>query len=181
MYTRQVVSQFESSSTLVVQAQTYSVQTILLLDLSGSVDAYINELILAVIGFIETCSAPYNYIGIFGFGGNATDPLVPIIPYTVDATALKSAVEGLQRLLPTDRSTNLYGAVIDIMQEMDERLLSSQAMFTEGIVVVFTDGTDRANAHTLQEAQTAIQLSPAVSYGISVGGEINAGYLNVSI
>jgi hypothetical protein len=154
-------------------------QTILLLDLSGSVDPYLSQLIAAVTAFIQEASLPHNNIAIFGFGGNATEPLVPIISYTTDQTALINTVKNLANYLPSDRSTNLYGAIMDTMHEINERLAATASMFTEGIVVVFTDGSDRANAHTLLEAQTAINSSVAVTYGISLGGEINDSILNV--
>jgi Mg-chelatase subunit ChlD len=175
------VSPFESAQTLILDPASFSMQTVLLLDLSGSVIVYIEQLKAAIASFITTCAVENNQIAIFGFGGNATEPLVPIMPqYTNQKELLLNAVSNLESFVPKDRSTNLYGAIIDTVEEMKSRLHRTNSSYTKGVMVVFTDGTDRANVHTVQEAVTSIQSMDAATFSIVVGGEIDPKTLNVS-
>jgi hypothetical protein len=177
------VSKFESSQQLVLQPRTYSVHTLLLLDLSGSVTYFLSELLNAVKTFIKTCTLQNNFIGIMGFGGNPENATVQIQPYTTNVDALLAAVDRIPTLLPKDTSTNLYGAVMEAMLDINTRIKpdASSSIFIEGIVVVFTDGTDRARVKNLQQAQSAIQGSNATTYAVSLGGEVSPTLLNVSL
>ena len=66
---------------------------------------------------------------IFGFGGNATHPTFPIFPYSNDPKAIKQALSQLSNFIPSDSSTNLYGAIIEVQREMKFRLASTSSMF----------------------------------------------------
>ncbi len=134
------VSELESYQRILNQPQDFSLQTLLLLDLSGSVTTnYLTALREAVTKFIDIAGIKQNYIGIFGFAGGKD--LIKIQQFTLDKAQLK---DSLTQLGPQqDTSSNVYGGIIQSIDLINERLKNPSSIFNEGLMVTFTDGTDR--------------------------------------
>ena len=148
----------------------FSLQTALLLDLSSSVtNQFLSELRNAVSRFINVVALEQNYIGIYGFAGG--EELIEIQTFTLNKDLLLNSLESIGEQI--DKSTNLFGGIIYGIDELNDRISNPPSIFREGLMVVFTDGRDRAGYFTEDEAIDAIRQSDATAYGISVGGEID--------
>jgi hypothetical protein len=67
---------------------------------------------------------------------------------------------------------------VQALRELDKTLHGSNVPLRFGTLVVFTDGTDRANRVPLQEMVDAIEASPHAVYAIGVGHEIDDSTLS---
>jgi hypothetical protein len=68
--------------------------------------------------------------------------------------------------------------VIQALGELDKSLHATEVPLRFGTLVVFTDGTDRANRVPLQEMIDAVEASPHAVYAIGVGNEIDDSTLS---
>ncbi len=170
----------ESFAAINPRSQIFSFNTVLVLDLSGSVITNsLSELKSAAKSFIDNVmkdaqTESYN-MGIWWFDGE--DRLHQLSGFESDPNILKTKIDGLQPGLSVDPSTDLYGAVIRssniAAQKVDE--FKAQDIISAASVVIFTDGTDQAARHTEQEAIDAVQQSVEnISfYTIGLGDEID--------
>ncbi len=102
--------------------------------------------------------------------------------FTSDPELAKAALDGLLVDQTGSNTTNLYGALIDAVDESDAAQVARAAamrdgVFTLGQVVFFTDGSDQAAVATLQQAQSAVQTSKDDVFLIALGGELNTDVL----
>ncbi|GIV58561.1 MAG: hypothetical protein KatS3mg043_2040 [Rhodothermaceae bacterium] len=184
----QLVSRFESRQSIVPKARQFRFTVALLLDLSGSIVASesLEPLKAAARSFVEATlfardDPRYGEIemGIWWFDGQAE--LVPLVGVTSDPDLLLAGIEDITADLPKDNSTNLYGAVVQGIDQIDQRLevLVREQIIAAGTVVLFTDGTDQASRVPRSEAMTAVRRAgPDVSiYAIGLGGEIDEATL----
>jgi hypothetical protein len=77
-----------------------------------------------------------------------------------------------------DPSTNLHGAVVQALGELDQALDRSTVPLRFGTLVVFTDGTDRAGRVSFQEMADAVDGTAHSVYAIGVGREIDDSTLS---
>ena len=179
------ISSFEANASISSRKQLFTYNTVLVLDLSGSVTATsLNELKAAAQTFIEEV-IPSNsdssyYMGIWWFDGS--DQLHQLIPVTSDKAALKNAVEGINTSISNDSSTDLYGAVIKSANQAELLLSTSdeQEIISAVSVVIFTDGTDQAGRYLKNDAYTAVNAASnkIKFFAIGLGGEIDENVLN---
>ncbi len=174
------ISNNESFAAINSRSQIFSFNTVLVLDLSGSVITNsLNELKNAAKSFIDNvmqnaATESYN-LGIWWFDGE--NKLHQLSPFESDPEILKLKIDGLQPGLSVDPSTDLYGAVIKstniARQKLDEFV--AQDIISAASVVIFTDGTDQAARFTEQEAFNAVQgADKNISiYTIGLGDEID--------
>lgn len=176
-----VASQSEAQRKISEREQIFSYATLLVLDLSGSVvQEYLDDLKTSAIRFIRTITEerPSNEarIGIWWFDGG-TD-LHQLEGITTDTSLLISRINSISDDISTDNSTNLYGAVTQIVPIADAVLAAQQERETisGASVVLFTDGRDRANRVSRETALKAVsEADPSINYfAIGLGGEINA-------
>ena len=156
------ISSNESFAAINSRSQIFSFNTVLVLDLSGSVITNsLAELKSAAKSFIDNVmqnaqTESYN-LGIWWFDGE--NNLHQLSGFESDPELLKEKIDDLQAGLSVDPSTDLYGAVIKstniATQKLDEFV--AQDIISAASVVIFTDGTDQAARFTEQEAVSAVQ------------------------
>lgn len=175
-----LASQSEAQRKISEREQIFSYATLLVLDLSGSVvQDYLQDLKGSAKRFIRTISnerpASEARIGIWWFDGS-TD-LHQLESITTDTSKLISRINSITADISSDNSTNLYGAVKQIVPIADAVLTAAQERETisGASVVLFTDGRDRAARVSREEALKAVsEANKSINYfTIGLGGEIN--------
>lgn len=156
------ISLSESEFALKNSPQQFIMHTLLLLDISGSVE--IEALKLASQQFVTElyALAPEAKRGnidmaIYYFDGRAD--IFRLIDFEASPAEILRGVDRLDISLQFDRSTNLNGAIIQGVEALDKKIKSSNATantFSAGSLVIFTDGKDRAERKTAHEAKQAI-------------------------
>lgn len=180
------ISVFESERAIVPTPGDFAYYTLLLLDLSGSVleSNSLIDLKEAAKGFVESMMPPPNsdtfgtmLMAIQWFDGNAG--LHSLVPFVKEKDDLISGIESISHDISSDTSTNLYGAVIQGMDIMNEHVGSDDNVISVGSLVIFTDGTDRANRNSEKEAVNAVDnAEDEISvYTIGLGAEIDEDVL----
>lgn len=177
-----LISKNEADQQISSNAQVFSYNTLLVLDLSGSVvNVKLNELKAAAQTFIDEVM-PSNgdtatTMTIYWFDGE--DVLHQLAPRTSNRFELKAAIEGITSNISDDNSTDLYGAVIKSIEEADEILSNVTTVLSAASIVVFTDGSDQAARYLKQDALDAVSnASSKISfYTIGLGNEIDEDVL----
>lgn len=158
-----------TSQLRVVDAATVSTyRTLVLVDASGSAvaGAQRDELAKAVAALV-TSIARHHEVAVFGFDGGKR--LRPVAPFA--RTAPVSILDALTEGWEIDPRTNLHGAVIEGLQELDRAVSRSDTPFRFGTLVVLTDGSDRARRVALQEVQDAMQASRHRLLTVGIGNQ----------
>lgn len=178
------ISAFESNARISPNAQIFRYNTMLVLDLSGSVlNGSLDELKNAAQKFVENIMPLYPNeafkMGIWWFDGE--DELHELQNFTSDRIKLTTSIADLHKDMSTDPSTDLYGAVVKSAGVMADKLNSflDQDVITASSVIIFTDGTDQAARHTKTEAVSAINNANSFInfYTIGLGSEIDTQVL----
>ena len=94
------------------------------------------------------------------------------MPFTDQPGSAKAGVAQLATFKPKDPSTNLNGAVVKALDELDAALGKATQPLKFGTLVVFTDGTDRANRVKAADMQQHILEKPFDVFAIGLGAEI---------
>lgn len=167
----QLVSENESKQTILNPEVAASHYTLLLVDMSGSVSGDPEAsatLVDAATAFTERVEKSQK-VAVYAFDGS--EELHPIAPFTT-AGGAKGAVGGLRNYKPQDPSTNLNGAVIKGLAELDKALAHAEHPMRFGTLVVFSDGTDRANRVKKEDMRKAVRDSPYEVFAIGLGKEL---------
>src|SRR6185503_12040760 len=115
-----LVSQYESKQTILNPDVAASQFTLLLVDMSGSItdSGAVDTLVDAAGSFAERIEQQKQQkVAVYAFGGE--EHLHTIVPFTT-AGGAKAAVKGLSGYKPADPSTNLNGAIIEGLKELDK-------------------------------------------------------------
>ncbi|MDP9150363.1 MAG: VWA domain-containing protein, partial [Myxococcota bacterium] len=173
----QLVSQYESKQTILNPAVAASHYTLLLVDMSGSVREGGNgdAIVQAVSTFTDRVEKQQR-VGIYAFDGGPD--LYPIVPFTDPAGNAKAGARQLAAFKPKDPSTNLNGAVVKALDELDNALARAPQPLKFGTIVVFTDGTDRANRVPADAMLQRVRDKPFDVFAIGLGAEIKAAQLS---
>jgi hypothetical protein len=167
----QLVSQYESKQTILNPEVAAVHYTLLLVDMSGSVTESGNsESVVQAVGTFTERVERQQKVAIYAFDGSAD--LHPIVPFTDQAGSAKAGVQQLATFKPKDPSTNLNGAVVKALDELDNALGKANQPLKFGTLVVFTDGTDRANRVPASTMQQHIREKPFDVYAIGLGAEM---------
>ncbi|HEY3820940.1 MAG TPA: VWA domain-containing protein [Polyangiaceae bacterium] len=167
----QLVSQYESKQTILNPEVAAVHYTLLLVDMSGSVSQSGNsESVALAVGTFTERVEKQQKVAIYAFDGSAD--LHPIVPFTDQAGSAKAGVQQLVTFKPKDPSTNLNGAVVKALDELDNALGKTSQPLKFGTLVVFTDGTDRANRVPAATMQQHIREKPFDVYAIGLGAEM---------
>jgi len=166
-----LVSQFESKQTILNPTVAASHYTLLLVDMSGSISesGSTDSVVEAATAFTENVEKNQK-VGVYAFDGS--ENLYPISPFTNSGAAAKSAIQSLKSFKARDPSTNLNGAVVKGIEELKSQLSRAEHPMRFGTVVVFTDGTDRANRVKLDDMQKAVDEAEYDMFAIGLGAEI---------
>jgi uncharacterized protein YegL len=184
-----LISNNESSARISPNSQIFVYNTMLVLDLSGSViGSSLTELKEASKSFIDnvmTQGTPDNpdnsfRMGIWWFDGE--DVLHPLIGFTNDVDVLKTKIDDIRTDISQDPSTDLYGAVIKSTQIAYDKVQEYQVneILSASSIVIFTDGTDQASRHSYDEMISTVKGADAsIKYfTIGLGDEIDQDVLN---
>lgn len=173
----QPISVFEAQRSVSPLRREFSHTTLILLDLSGSVltnfSEELKEATKSLVNEIDPSpvTATHN-IGIYWFDGSSS--IHQLIAPSFDKDLIVGAIDQITGSLSQDNSTNLYGAVNEITNQANELLANNEGI--SGVsILLFTDGKDRANRISKQEAYQAVDNSSrAVSFfTVGLGEEIN--------
>jgi len=179
-----LISRYESRQTILPNPSLYTMATVLLLDMSGSIieSENLSPLKDSAKLFLNKISGSQGQeVAIYLFDGRET--IKELIGFTKNSTALQNAIDGLATSAITgdpdyDISTNLNGAVEEGLTVLDEKKAGVVAgeLFT-GSLVIFTDGTDRAGRVSDSVAAEAVAKTPHYCFSIGLGGEIDETHL----
>jgi len=169
----QLVSQYESKQTILNPEVTAVHYTLLLVDMSGSVSQSGNgttdELVQAASAFTDHVEKQQK-VAVYAFDGSPD--LTPISPFSDQPGSAKAGVQQLTTFKPKDPSTNLNGAIVKALDELDGALGKAQQPLKFGTLVVFTDGTDRAGRVKQEEMEQHIKEKPFDVFAIGLGAEM---------
>jgi len=182
------ISQFESEPLVIVKPQKFRVFTLLLLDLSGSVikdpQGGLSSIISHAKQYVESVLKNSNTIdlrvAVAAFDGRPE--LQSIVDFQSDRAVIDAKLSAVTcgSNYCVDPSTNLNGAVVNGLTILNEAQLTAKQLdveFTQGFLVTFTDGTDRANRMSDINASNAVKASTSSTFSIGLGGEINQDQL----
>lgn len=171
-----IVSVAESQQTIINPEVAAEHFTMLLVDMSGSVtESDQVPVIEAAAQEFTSQLESHQRVAVYAFDG--AEEIHRITPFTGSSGAASAGVGRLSAFRPRDPSTNLHGAVVAAIAELDEALEASEAPLRFGTVVIFTDGTDRAARVSRNEMGDAINASPYDFFAVGVGDEIDEGTL----
>ncbi len=172
----QLVSQYESKQVIANPEVAAAHYTLLLVDMSGSVSesGSIDPIIQAVGTFTDRVEKQQK-VGIYAFDGSPD--LYPIVPFTDQMGSAKAGVSQLASFKPKDPSTNLNGAVVKALDQLDAALGHAPQPLKFGTLVVFTDGTDRANRVSEHDMLQHVREKPFDVFAIGLGAEIKQDQL----
>jgi von Willebrand factor type A domain len=172
----QRVSQFESKQTILNPEVAAVHYTMLLVDMSGSVSESGNgEVIPQAVSAFTLRVERQQKVAIYAFDGSPD--LYPIAAFTDQAVTARAGVQQLAIFKPRDPSTNLNGAIVRALDELEAALGRARQAMRFGTLVVFTDGTDRASRVSTGEMRQRIRETPFDVFAIGLGAEIKASEL----
>ena len=167
------VSTLESRQTILQQEIAAVHDTLLLVDMSGSVvgSGDMPALMSAAASFADRVG-PYQKVAIFTFDGS------PHVNQVVGFGGnVRAGVAALERYHPRDPSTNLNGGVVEAVRILARQLEGAPQPLRFGTLVVFTDGTDRAHRVSNDEVKKTLDTAAFDTFAIGVGAEIDEGEL----
>ncbi len=168
------VSIHESKQTILNPEVAAVHYTLLLVDMSGSVtqSGQVPALQSAVQAFTQVVEK-HQKVAVYSFDG---DPKIhPLMGFGSGA----SAAGAVGSFKGRDPSTNLRGAVVEALGILRKELDRAPQPLKFGTLVVFTDGTDRANR--VDRATMLAAVDDATEFDIfvvGVGAEIDRGELS---
>ncbi|MBN2530353.1 MAG: VWA domain-containing protein [Deltaproteobacteria bacterium] len=168
----QLISEYESKQTILNPEVAIESYTLLLLDMSGSVvdSGQVPQVQAAVATFLENIQTNQK-VAIYAFDGR--EDIQPIAKFGMREAALSRRNELLSKYDPKDPSTNLNGAIIKAVDELQSAKEKSKAPLSFGTLVVFTDGTDRAHRVTSEDAMKTLDENEVNTFVIGLGGEVD--------
>lgn len=171
----QLVSQYESKQVILNPQVAASHYTMLLVDMSGSVaeSGAVDSVVDAAAAFAERVEKSQK-VAVYAFDG--CERLHPIVPFTSPGGA-SAAVRSLKSYKPDDPSTNLNGAVVKGIAELDSALARAEHPMRFGTLVVFTDGTDRAARVSKSDMEKAVESTNYEVFAIGLGAEMQENEL----
>jgi hypothetical protein len=166
-----LVSQYESKQTILNPEVAAVHYTLLLVDMSGSVsESGTGETLVQAVGAFTERVEKDQKVAIYAFDGSPD--LYPIVPFTDQAGNAKAGVQQLATFKPKDPSTNLNGAIVKALDELDNDLGKATQPLKFGTLVIFTDGTDRANRVPADVMRQHVVEKPFDVFAIGLGAEI---------
>lgn len=163
------VSTLESRQTILQQEIAAVHDTLLLVDMSGSVvgSGDMPALMSAAASFADRVG-PYQRVAIYTFDGSPH--INAVVPFGGN---VRAGVAALARYRPRDPSTNLNGAVVEAVQVLARQLDAAPQPLRFGTLVVFTDGTDRAHRISEDDVRKTLDTAAFDTFAIGVGAEVD--------
>ena len=149
------VSLLESNMTSFNAPVNYDLFTLLMFDLSGSVDLTIlNKLVIASKQFVDILVDRGHKIAIWYFQSDIN----MVISFSNDKLLINEKLNLLNNYIKQGASTNLYGAFIKGIDALDNYETNSDNNLS-GNLVLFSDGGDTAGKKSYDQAQEIIYSS----------------------
>ncbi len=172
-----VVSEFESKQVILNPDVAAVMYTLLLVDVSGSIteSGESDRLVDAAQRFTEKVGATQK-VGVYAFDGD--EQIHSVVPFTEAKARIDGGLDGLRTYRAKDPSTNLYGAISQGLEVLDEELKKDKRPLKFGTLVVFTDGSDRAARVTKEEMLEKLGDEKYANFEIfTIGAEIDKAEL----
>lgn len=136
----------------------FTIKTVLLLDISSSVEGMVADIKNAAIEMINNKSDKQE-IAIYTFDSKSK----VIQNFTTNKNLL---INGIKSIPETNlvSSTNIYGTLIDVSNLYKDAYNLNQ--ITQGSIVLFTDGNETTGSKTLSEAQYALGTKKVFVLGL---------------
>jgi len=178
-----LISRDEADRVISDNKDIFRYNVVLLLDLSGSVIANdLDALKVSATQFVTNLLDTQNNstkIGIYWFDG--LDLLHELIGPTENLDLLTNAIDGMNKNMSTDKSTDLYGAILKGTVKAQDAIEVNIASGYQAAasIITFTDGTDQAARHLRTDAIEAVRLASGSIdyYTIGLGNEIDLDVL----
>ena len=156
-------------------AATHS--TLLLVDMGTSARAgdQLEAITRGVRDFVRQVSSAER-VAVYAFDGARS--VYEILPFAAHGSAALHSLERLRTFEMRDPATNLNGAVLQSLTELERELRETNAPLQFGTLVLFTDGSDRANRVPYQQVIDAIEASPNRVYALGMGHEVDDSMLS---
>ncbi|MEW5741332.1 MAG: VWA domain-containing protein [Myxococcota bacterium] len=188
------VSAFESQVRVQPKGERFVMDSLVLLDLSGSVlrSGDFDALAAAAKRYVSAVlEGDSQRVAVMTFDGRASPQLV--VDFTGDAATVLAGLDGLSAPecranvdcagLPdrrtcagwrcVDDSTNLNGALVAGLATLEGRLALKDVPWRDAALVLFTDGTDQAARLLPAAALEAVRSSRAHVFTVGLGGEVD--------
>ncbi len=160
----------------------------ILIDVSGDVldnlpefKSALNSFIDAIFDEVSAEEEGQLQIGLYYFHGDPN--IYTLNKFSSNELELKDAVRSLSSDLPVDKSSNLFGSVIESVNLLLNLSAKSSKESVSSTLVVFTDRKEHSNIKTQDELDSAIDSLGLVSphsqiITIGLGGKIKTEELN---
>jgi len=171
-----LVSALESKQTILNPEVAASHYTLLLVDMSGSVSGdpdAVKSLVDAASAFTDRVEKTHK-VAVYTFDGSVDIHAVAAFGSPGGA---KGAIHSLLSYKPADPSTNLNGAVVKGLAELDRALAHAEHPMKFGTLVVFSDGADRASRVSKDDMRKALKDRPYEIFAIGLGKEMQESQL----
>lgn len=165
------VPPLEARSMLLDPALVAAHYTIVLVDAGGAAvrAGLLPSVAEGVRSFVERAGERQR-IAVYAFDGEATPRLVAA---RATAAELGPQIQALATMEPRDSSTNLNGAIVWGIQQLDRDLAQASQPLKFGTVVVFTATRDIANRTTIASVDDALMATPHEVYAAGVGRDVD--------
>ena len=141
-------------------------RALLLVDMSGPVtegDSR-NAIALAVARFVTKAHVS-EPVTVYAFDGGASLKLIGDYPEGTDEIG---EIPALSTYTPSDPSSNLHGAVMEALAQLDTRLMTAQKPLRIGSLVVFARGADLAGRVTENKMREALSETKHLVFAIGI-------------
>jgi hypothetical protein len=194
------VSRYESQQKIQPRGQSYRLDSVVLLDISGSVlrsgafsalQAAAGKYIAAVLD----ATSSGQRIALLTFDGRAAPQVV--VDFSANQAALLAGLSSLGTVecrsssecagfsdrrtcagwRCVDDSTNLNGAVVSSLELLEAHLADASVPYRDAALVLFTDGTDQASRVSSAEASSRAAKTPVHLFSVGLGEEADAAAL----
>ena len=190
-----LISEFEAGAQIQPRSERFRSATVLLLDFSASVtqSGNLEPLKTAATSFARTVLPPTTdpesgqaEVAVFWFDGSAD--IRQLAGFTSDPDVVAEAIASVTPAISNDNSTNLYGAVIEGVEVVQQKVaaLQAESVIAVGSLVTFTDGRDTAGRTSLANAVSVVdaasreqvnELGVFSGFTIGLGGDVNVDAL----
>jgi len=176
------LSKYESKFKIQPSPQAFAFESLLLLDMSGSIlgSGDLPALQTAAKDFVAD-AGPKKKMAIYAFEGGTQ--IKQLVDFTDEATKLQQGIQDLGSYKVDDDTTNLYGAVSKALQILDGRKEAGHGSLYDASLTVFTDGTQRAGTEpgspypSKEDVLAQVAGSSYSVFTIGLGGEIDEDVL----
>jgi hypothetical protein len=191
------VSRYESQQRVQPRGQQFHFDSVVLLDLSGSVlrsgdFAALDEAASRYLTAVLAAGGDSHRVALMTFDGRPQPQLV--VDFTTDLAALLAGLHSLSTAECSantecagfadrrtcagwrcvDDSTNLNGAVVAALDTLEARLALKDVPWRDAALVLFTDGTDQAGRLSAQVALDRAQKTKVHLFSVGLGTELDA-------